>query len=153
MSGIKKVLKQLHGDWKYTRHQWEGQSRNIQYDTVVLYDSSIYIAGEFDKKHMNGTSTYKSYQEGDKTGLYNYDVRWSGGHVCVKESDDLQFVVVSYHGRSNHPTKKGERNSIPISGSALKAELSRRFAIIVSNIGLKKSNAYYLNNNNLFCHF
>lgn len=149
-SSLKKLIDQLE---KISGHDWMliriWQDSPKERDTALVYNTSIYKDGT----QMTGNTVQKSENIPEQLRSYlpseiladtiSYDTRWCGVHLtCTDHHPYLQFLLISYHGRSNRRKHKKDKDAsdrkngcVPLQAHQ-KCVLSRDFVTQVARVGI-----------------
>lgn len=115
--GLRGLLDSLGESWKPVRQLEDAGVK----DTAVLYDSAIYdgsglVAGSDQPMACspgNNMEFHVEFPARERQAILSYQGRWSGVHLGAIDpatgKPSLQFLLVSYHGRSN---KRQTRNLV-----------------------------------------
>jgi hypothetical protein len=143
---LKLLLESLGARWALVR-QWDGSAAGER-DAVVLYDTDMYEGRQLSSTEAIQTSTGERLElppalpDGIREEILSYRKRWAGVHLAALNPDtkrptDLQFLLVSYHGRSNkRQAHGGDKKSQDKLSAAVKRALSQDFVIEVAKAAL-----------------
>jgi hypothetical protein len=115
-------------------------------DAVVLYDTSIYMGARLSTSGVmassDGTRLGNGVAAARRAGISSYEGRWAGVQLAAldpstEKPTSLQFLLVSYHGRSNKPAGGAAGGGLSKLEANVKRALAQDFVIEVAKAAIK----------------